>query len=119
MLVLGGLWTAIGLAAAGWPLFTPLWKAAGIALGAQIARLPAVEDHLRVDDADPGQVQRLAAGPGSKQWGRLGIMAQYHCRVEHLFDVPPEAFNPPPKVQSAIVRLTPWATSPGRPWRSF
>jgi 16S rRNA (adenine1518-N6/adenine1519-N6)-dimethyltransferase len=57
-------------------------------------------------------VERLAASPGSKAWGRLGIMAQYQCRVEHLFDVPPEAFNPPPKVQSAIVRLTPWKDSP-------
>jgi 16S rRNA (adenine1518-N6/adenine1519-N6)-dimethyltransferase len=57
-------------------------------------------------------VERLAASPGSKTWGRLGIMAQYQCQVEHLFDVPPEAFNPPPKVQSAIVRLTPWKDSP-------
>ena len=57
-------------------------------------------------------VERLAARPGGKNWGRLGIMAQYHCRVEHLFDVPPEAFNPPPKVQSAIVRLSPWPESP-------
>ena len=57
-------------------------------------------------------VQRLAASPGSKHWGRLGIMAQYLCAVEHLFDVPPQAFNPPPKVQSAIVRLTPWQSSP-------
>jgi 16S rRNA (adenine1518-N6/adenine1519-N6)-dimethyltransferase len=57
-------------------------------------------------------VERLAAQPGSKAWGRLGIMAQYHCRVEHLFDVPPESFNPPPKVQSAIVRLEPWPESP-------
>jgi 16S rRNA (adenine1518-N6/adenine1519-N6)-dimethyltransferase len=57
-------------------------------------------------------VQRLAAAPGNKAWGRLGIMAQYHCEVEHLFDVPPEAFDPPPKVQSAIVRLTPRQTSP-------
>jgi 16S rRNA (adenine1518-N6/adenine1519-N6)-dimethyltransferase len=57
-------------------------------------------------------VERLAASPGGKAWGRLGIMAQYQCQVEHLFDVPPEAFNPPPKVQSAIVRLTPWETSP-------
>jgi 16S rRNA (adenine1518-N6/adenine1519-N6)-dimethyltransferase len=60
-------------------------------------------------------VQRLAASPGSKHWGRLGVMAQYQCRVEHLFDVPPHAFNPPPKVQSAIVRLTPWPTSPWAP----
>lgn len=57
-------------------------------------------------------VERLAASPGGKTWGRLGIMAQYQCRVEHLFDVPPEAFNPPPKVQSAIVRLSPWRESP-------
>ena len=57
-------------------------------------------------------VNRLAATPGSKHWGRLGIMAQYHCEVEHLFDVPPEAFYPPPKVQSAIVRLSPHPRSP-------
>jgi 16S rRNA (adenine1518-N6/adenine1519-N6)-dimethyltransferase len=57
-------------------------------------------------------VQRLAASPGTKDWGRLGIMAQYQCRVEHLFDVPPHAFRPMPKVQSAIVRLTPWTKSP-------
>jgi len=52
-------------------------------------------------------VQRLAASPGSKDWGRLGVMAQFQCEVEQLFEVPPEAFFPPPKVQSAIVRLTP------------
>ena len=52
-------------------------------------------------------VERLAASPGSKDWGRLGVMAQFQCQVEHLFDVPPEAFYPPPKVQSAVVRLTP------------
>jgi 16S rRNA (adenine1518-N6/adenine1519-N6)-dimethyltransferase len=57
-------------------------------------------------------VERLAATPGSKDWGRLGIMAQYHCAVEHLFDVPPSAFRPEPAVQSAIVRLTPWTESP-------
>jgi len=57
-------------------------------------------------------VQRLAARPGNRNWGRLGIMAQYLCTVEHLFDVPPGAFRPPPKVQSAIVRLTPRAESP-------
>ncbi len=54
-------------------------------------------------------VDRLAASPGSKHWGRLGIMAQFQCDVDHLFDVPPEAFYPPPKVQSAIVRLMPRA----------
>jgi 16S rRNA (adenine1518-N6/adenine1519-N6)-dimethyltransferase len=57
-------------------------------------------------------VDRLAARPGSKDWGRLGIMAQYHCAVEKLFEVPPEAFDPRPKVRSAIVRLAPWRESP-------
>ena len=52
-------------------------------------------------------VERLAASPGSKDWSRLGVMAQFQCQVEHLLDVPPEAFYPPPKVQSAVVRLTP------------
>jgi 16S rRNA (adenine1518-N6/adenine1519-N6)-dimethyltransferase len=39
-------------------------------------------------------------------------MAQYHCAVDKLFEVPPQAFTPQPKVQSAIVRLTPWRESP-------
>ncbi len=56
-------------------------------------------------------VDRLAAQPGNKHWGRLSVMTQVDCEVEHLFDVPPEAFYPQPKVQSAIVRLTPKATS--------
>ncbi len=57
-------------------------------------------------------VERLSASPGNKNWGRLGIMAQYQCQVEHLFNVAPYAFNPQPKVESAIVRLTPWVESP-------
>jgi len=57
-------------------------------------------------------VERLAAAPGGKHWGRLGIMAQYHCEVEKLFEVPPEAFLPRPQVQSAIVRLIPRTTLP-------
>ena len=52
-------------------------------------------------------VQRLAAEPGSKAWGKLGVMAQYHCDIDALFEVPPGAFNPPPKVMSGIVRLVP------------
>lgn len=52
-------------------------------------------------------VQRLAAKPGVKNYGRLGIMVQYFCEVEHLFNVPSTAFSPQPKVSSAIVRLTP------------
>ena len=52
-------------------------------------------------------VERMAATPGSKVYGRLSVMLQLACRVEPLFDVPPEAFRPPPKVESAVVRLVP------------
>ena len=53
-------------------------------------------------------VDRLAAQPGNKDYGRLSVMMQYHCQVESLFNVPPDAFSPPPKVDSAIVRLVPY-----------
>ncbi len=52
-------------------------------------------------------VDRLAAQPGTRAYGRLGVMAQYHCRVEPLFEVPPGAFWPAPSVVSAFVRLRP------------
>ncbi len=52
-------------------------------------------------------VQRLAADPGNKHYGRLSVMAQYYCAIESLFEVAPSAFSPAPKVNSAIVRLTP------------
>ena len=55
-------------------------------------------------------VDRLAAQPGTKDWGRLGVMAQFQCQIEKLFEVPPDAFYPPPKVQSAVVRLAPHAS---------
>jgi 16S rRNA (adenine1518-N6/adenine1519-N6)-dimethyltransferase len=54
-------------------------------------------------------VDRMAAEPGSKVYGRLSVMLQLACRVEPLFDVPAEAFRPPPKVESAVVRLVPLA----------
>ena len=57
-------------------------------------------------------VDRMAAQPGEKAYGRLGVMVQYYCKVENLFDVPPECFNPRPKVDSAIVRLTPHTQLP-------
>lgn len=57
-------------------------------------------------------VQRLAAVPGDNNYGRLGIMAQYFCRVQPLFEVGPGAFRPSPKVDSAIVRLVPHQTLP-------
>lgn len=52
-------------------------------------------------------VERLAAKPGTGEWGRLSVMAQYYCDIEALFLVPPECFKPQPKVESAIVRMTP------------
>lgn len=52
-------------------------------------------------------VSRLTAQPGSGAWGRLSIMVQYFCETELLLDVPPEAFDPAPKVNSAVVRLIP------------
>lgn len=57
-------------------------------------------------------VHRMAAAPGSKAYGRLGIMLGCHLDIEALFDVDPRCFEPPPKVTSAVVRLRP--LPPGR-----
>ena len=51
--------------------------------------------------------QRLTAVPGTKAWGRLSVMTQVTLDTDYLFDVPPESFRPPPKVDSAVIRLTP------------
>ena len=55
-------------------------------------------------------VDRMAAEPGSKVYGRLSVMLQLVCRIEPLFEVPPGAFRPPPKVDSAVVRMVPLPT---------
>lgn len=52
-------------------------------------------------------VERMASGPGNKVYGRLSVMLQAYCTVTPLFTVPPGAFRPPPKVDSAVVRLVP------------
>ncbi|MGL4455026.1 MAG: 16S rRNA (adenine(1518)-N(6)/adenine(1519)-N(6))-dimethyltransferase RsmA [Plesiomonas sp.] len=57
-------------------------------------------------------VNRLAAGPNSKAYGRLSVMAQYFCQVIPVLEVPPHAFKPAPKVDSAVVRLIPHAEKP-------
>ncbi|MCL7420156.1 MAG: 16S rRNA (adenine(1518)-N(6)/adenine(1519)-N(6))-dimethyltransferase RsmA [Methylobacter sp.] len=57
-------------------------------------------------------VDRICAAPGSKKYGRLSVMMQYYCATELLFDVPPESFDPPPQVTSAIVRLIPHPQPP-------
>lgn len=51
-------------------------------------------------------VERIASPPGSRDYGYLSVLVQYHCRAAKLFEVPPGAFRPRPKVQSAILRLT-------------
>ena len=57
-------------------------------------------------------VDRMAASPGSKDFGRLSVMLQWRYDIESVLDVPPEAFDPPPRVDSAIVRMQPLATPP-------
>lgn len=51
--------------------------------------------------------ERLAAGPGSAAYGRLGVMAQRRARVEMRLAVAPESFTPPPRVDSAVVQIYP------------
>ena len=57
-------------------------------------------------------VDRLCASPNQSDYGRLSVMAQYYCQCENLLAVPPSAFSPPPKVDSAVIRLTPHAKRP-------
>jgi len=57
-------------------------------------------------------VARMAARPREAAYGRLSVMLQYYCRVEPLFVIGPAAFSPPPKVQSAFVRLVPYRPLP-------
>ena len=55
---------------------------------------------------------RIAALPDTDDYGRLSVMVQYHCQAEVLFDVPPSAFHPPPKVDSSIIKLIPYHVLP-------
>lgn len=57
-------------------------------------------------------VERIVARPNSTHYGRLSVMLQYRCNVERLFTVGPGAFTPAPKVDSAVIRLTPHAYAP-------
>jgi 16S rRNA (adenine1518-N6/adenine1519-N6)-dimethyltransferase len=54
--------------------------------------------------------ERIVTDPGSKTYGRLSVMVQYYCEVELLFHVGARAFFPPPKVESAFIRLVPRTT---------
>jgi len=57
-------------------------------------------------------VDRMAAPPGNRAYGRLSVMLAYHCEVERLFDVAPQAFQPRPRVDSAVVGLRPHRPPP-------
>jgi 16S rRNA (adenine1518-N6/adenine1519-N6)-dimethyltransferase len=57
-------------------------------------------------------VDRMAATPGNKDFGRLTVMLQWRYHIESVLEVPPEAFDPPPRVDSAIVRMLPHAQAP-------
>ncbi len=57
-------------------------------------------------------VQRMVAAPGSKDFGRLSVMLQWRYNLESVLDVPPTAFEPPPRVESAVVRMQPIKPAP-------
>lgn len=57
-------------------------------------------------------VERMVAEPSTAAYGRLSVMLQYRLQMEYLITVPPEAFDPPPKVESAFVRCVPFAELP-------
>jgi 16S rRNA (adenine1518-N6/adenine1519-N6)-dimethyltransferase len=57
-------------------------------------------------------VERMAAAPGGKDYGRLSVMIQWRLAVHRLFDVRPRAFTPPPQVDSSVVRLVPHGAPP-------
>lgn len=57
-------------------------------------------------------VDRIVASPGNKNYGRLSVMIQYHCIAESLFKISKGAFSPPPKVESAFIRLIPHEKPP-------
>lgn len=70
-----------------------------------LAQAPAIADMTFMLQKEV--VERMVAAPGCGDYGRLSVMLQYRCEVEWLLDVPPESFSPPPKVDSAVVRLRP------------
>ncbi len=57
-------------------------------------------------------VERMIAAPSCAEYGRLSVMLQYRFEMERVLDVPPDAFHPVPKVESAVVRMTPFARLP-------
>jgi 16S rRNA (adenine1518-N6/adenine1519-N6)-dimethyltransferase len=58
--------------------------------------------------------RRMAAAPGGKEYGRLSVMLQWRYQIETVLEVPPQAFEPPPKVDSAVVRMLPMTLPAGQ-----
>lgn len=59
--------------------------------------------------------ERILASPGTKAYGRLSVISQWLCNVKKIYDLPPGAFTPPPKVNSAVVHFTPRQLPPESP----
>lgn len=59
-------------------------------------------------------VERMVASPSTAAYGRLSVMLQYSFIMDNLLHVPPQAFSPPPRVESAVVRMLPWRDRPFR-----
>lgn len=72
-------------------------------------RMAAIADRLRdcVFMLQKEVVDRMVAGPGTREYGRLSVMLQYRFAMSLALRVPPGAFTPPPKVESAVVRMRP------------
>lgn len=72
-------------------------------------RLAAISDKIRDQHfmLQKEVVDRMSAVPGHKSFGRLSVMLQHKYKITKLFDVPPEAFTPAPKVMSSVVRMVP------------
>jgi len=64
-----------------------------------------VDQHLMLQKE---VVDRIAAEPEGRDYGRLSVMLQWRYDIEQLFDVPPAAFDPPPRVVSSVLRMAPW-----------
>jgi len=64
-----------------------------------------VDQHLMLQKE---VVDRIAAAPDGRDYGRLSVMLQWRYDIEQLFDVPPAAFDPPPRVVSSVLRMMPW-----------
>jgi len=79
--------------------------------------LMAAADHVRDQHfmLQREVIDRMVAAPGGRDYGRLSVMLQARYRMTKLFDVPPDAFDPPPRVMSAVVRMTPLSDTRPRP----